>query len=201
MPIEEVAGVIQDLIKEGKIQHWGLSEAGVETIRRAHAVQPLTAVESEYSMMWRGPEQELLPTLEELGIGFVPFAPLGKGFLTGTIDKNSTFSSDDFRSKQPRFQAEHLAANQILVDIIKKFASEKNVTPAQISLAWVLAQKPWIVPNPGTRKLERLEENLAAVNVELTFAELSDLNTALSKIEISGDRYPAGSDYAKRASK
>ncbi|MDR6879420.1 aryl-alcohol dehydrogenase-like predicted oxidoreductase [Bacillus sp. 3255] len=144
---------------------------------------------------------ELLPTLEELGIGFVPFAPLGKGFLTGTIDKNSTFVSDDFRSKQPRFQAEHLAANQILVDIIKKFASAKNATPAQISLAWVLAQKPWIVPIPGTRKLDRLEENLAAVRVELTSAELSDLNAALSKIEISGDRYPAGSDYAKRAGK
>jgi aryl-alcohol dehydrogenase-like predicted oxidoreductase len=201
VPIEEVAGVIQDLIKEGKIRHWGLSEAGVETIRRAHAVQPLTAVESEYSMMWRSPEKELLPTLEELGIGFVPFAPLGKGFLTGTIDKNTTFGSDDFRSKQPRFQSENLEANQVLVELIKKVAAKKNATPAQIALAWVLAQKPWIVPIPGTRKLERLEENIGAVDVELTPEELSDLKDALSKIVVLGDRYPAGSDYAKRAGK
>ena len=201
VPIEEVAGVIQDLIKEGKIRHWGLSEAGVETIRRAHAIQPLTAIQSEYSMMWRSPEEELLPTLEELGIGFVPFSPLGKGFLTGKIDKNSTFDSSDFRSIVPRFKPENLEANQVLVELIKKVAAEKNATPAQIALAWVLAQKPWIVPIPGTRKLERLEENLGAVDVELTQEELSDLNKALSKIEISGDRYPAGSEYANRTGK
>ncbi|TDT63338.1 aldo/keto reductase [Fonticella tunisiensis] len=199
VPIEEVAGVIQDLIKEGKIRYWGLSEAGVGTIRRAHAVQPLTAVQSEYSMMWRSPEEEVLPTLEELGVGFVPFSPLGKGFLTGTIDKNATFASSDFRSIVPRFKPENLEANQVLVELIKKVAAAKNATPAQIALAWVLAQKPWIVPIPGTRKLERLEENLGAVDVELTPEELSDLNDALSKIKISGDRYPAGSDYAKRA--
>lgn len=201
IPIEEVAGVIQNLIKEGKIRHWGLSEAGVNTIRRAHAIHPLTAVESEYSMMWRSPEDELLPTLEELGIGFVPFAPLGKGFLTGTIDKNTTFGSDDFRSKQPRFQSENLEGNQVLVELIKKVAKEKNYTPAQIALAWVLAQKQWIVPIPGTRKLERLEENIGAVDVQLTTEELTDLNSALSKIEVVGDRYPAGSNYAKRVSK
>ncbi|MBT2722626.1 aldo/keto reductase [Bacillus sp. ISL-46] len=201
VPVEEVAGVIQDLIMEGKIRHWGLSEAGVETIRRAHAVQPLTAVESEYSMMWRSPENELLPTLEDLGIGFVPFAPLGKGFLTGTIDKNTTFGSDDFRSKQPRFQSENLEANQVLVELIKKVAAEKNSTTAQIALAWVLAQKQWIVPIPGTRKFERLVENIGAVDVELSTEELKDLNNALSKIEIVGDRYPVGSDYAKRVSK
>ncbi|MGG4040556.1 aldo/keto reductase [Bacillus smithii] len=201
VPIEEVAGVIQDLIKEGKIRHWGLSEAGVETIRRAHAIQPLTAIQSEYSMMWRSPEEELLPTLEELGIGFVPFSPLGKGFLTGKIDKNAKFVSSDFRSIVPRFKPENLEANQVLVELIKKVAAEKNATPAQIALAWVLAQKPWIVPIPGTRKLERLEENLGAVDVELTQEELSDLNKALSKIEISGDRYPAGSEYANRTGK
>ncbi|MBO1511291.1 aldo/keto reductase [Metabacillus bambusae] len=201
VPIEEVAGVVQDLIKEGKIRHWGLSEAGVESIRRAHAVQPLTAVESEYSMMWRSPEVELLPTLEELGIGFVPFAPLGKGFLTGTIDKNTTFGSDDFRSKQPRFQSENLEANQVLVDLIKNVAAEKDATPAQIALAWVLAKNSWIVPIPGTRKLERLEENIGAVDVDLTTEELSDLNNALKEINVLGDRYPSGSDYAKRVSK
>ncbi|MFH5185025.1 aldo/keto reductase [Paenibacillus sp. TAB 01] len=201
VPIEEVAGVIQDLIKEGKIRHWGLSEAGVETVRRAHAVQPLAAVESEYSMMWRSPEQELLPVLEELGISLVPFAPLGKGFLTGTIDKNAKFGSDDFRSKQPRFQSENLEANQALVELIKQAAAEKQATPAQIALAWVLAQKPWIVPIPGTRKLERLKENIGAADIEMTQEELTDLNAALSRIEIVGDRYPAGSDYSKRAGK
>jgi len=201
VPIEEVAGVVQDLIKEGKVKHWGLSEAGVHTIRRAHAVQPLTAVQSEYSMMWRSPEEELLPTLEELGIGFVPFSPLGKGFLTGKIDKNTTFVSSDFRSIVPRFKPENLEANQVLVELIKKVAAEKNATPAQIALAWVLAQKPWIVPIPGTRKLERLEENLGAADIELTPDELKDLNDALSKIEISGDRYPAGSEYANRVGK
>lgn len=201
VPIEEVAGVIQDLMKEGKIRHWGLSEAGVQTIRRAHAVQPLTAVQSEYSLWWRSPEEELLPALEELGIGFVPFSPLGKGFLTGTIDKKVTFADSDFRRIVPRFQPENLEANQVLVHLIEQFAAEKNATPAQISLAWLLAQKPWIVPIPGTRKLERLEENLGALDVVLTAEELQELNDALANIEIAGDRYPAGSDYAKRVSK
>lgn len=199
VPIEEVAGVVQDLIKEGKVKHWGLSEAGVETIRRAHSVQPLTAIQSEYSMMWRSPEEQLLPTLEELGIGFVPFSPLGKGFLTGKIDKNATFVSSDFRSIVPRFKPENIEANQILVELIKKIAVGKDASPAQIALAWVLAQKPWIVPIPGTRKLERLEENLGATEVELTPEELHDLNNALSKIEISGERYPA--EYANRVGK
>jgi aryl-alcohol dehydrogenase-like predicted oxidoreductase len=199
VPIEEVAGVVQDLIKEGKVKHWGLSEAGVETIRRAHSVQPLTAIQSEYSMMWRSPEEQLLPTLEELGIGFVPFSPLGKGFLTGKIDKNATFVSSDFRSIVPRFKPENIEANQILVELIKKIAVGKDASPAQIALAWVLAQKPWIVPIPGTRKMERLEENLGAAEVELTPEELHDLNDALSKIEISGERYPA--EYANRVGK
>ncbi|MEF2093227.1 aldo/keto reductase [Bacillus sp. CFBP9009] len=199
VPIEEVAGVIQDLIKEGKIKHWGLSEAGVETIRRAHSVYPLTAIQSEYSMMWRSPEEELLPTLEELGIGFVPFSPLGKGFLTGKINKDATFGSSDFRSVVPRFKPENIEANQVLVELIKKIAVGKDATPAQIALSWVLAQKQWIVPIPGTRKLERLEENLGAADVELTHKELNDLNKALSKIEISGDRYPA--EYANRVGK
>jgi aryl-alcohol dehydrogenase-like predicted oxidoreductase len=195
--IEEMAGVVQDLIQEGKVKYWGLSEAGVQTIRRAHAVQPLTAIQSEYSMMWRRPEEELLPALEELGIGFVPFSPLGKGFLTGRFDKNSIFVSSDFRSIVPRFTPENLDANQVLVNLIKEVAAGKNATPAQIALAWVLAQKPWIVPIPGTRKLARLEENLGAAGVELAPEELRDLNNALSKIKISGDRYPA--EYAKRA--
>jgi aryl-alcohol dehydrogenase-like predicted oxidoreductase len=199
VPIEEVAGVIQDLIRAGKIKHWGLSEAGVETIRRAHSVHPLTAIQSEYSMMWRSPEEELLPTLEELGIGFVPFSPLGKGFLTGTINKDTTFGISDFRSIVPRFKPENIEANQALVDLVKKIAVEKNATPAQIALAWVLAQKPWIVPIPGTRKLERLKENLGAADVELSPVELNDLNDALLKIEISGDRYPA--EYANRVGK
>lgn len=199
VPIEEVAGVVQELIKEGKVKHWGLSEAGVKTIRRAHAVHPLTAVQSEYSMMWRSPEEELLPALEELGIGFVPFSPLGKGFLTGKIDKNATFGDSDFRSIVPRFKPENLEANQVLVELVEKVAEGKNATPTQIALAWVLAQKPWIIPIPGTRKLERLEENLGAVDVKLSPEELSDLNDALSKIEISGDRYPA--EYANRTGK
>lgn len=199
VPIEEVAGVVKDLIKEGKVKHWGLSEAGVETIRRAHAVQPLTAIQSEYSMMWRSPEEQLLPTLEELGIGFVPFSPLGKGFLTGKIDKNATFVSSDFRSIVPRFKPENIEANQILVELIKKIAVGKDASPAQIALAWVLAQKPWIVPIPGTRKLERLEENLGAAYVNLTSMELRNLDDALAKIEISGDRYPA--EYANRVGK
>jgi aryl-alcohol dehydrogenase-like predicted oxidoreductase len=199
VPIEEVAGIIQDLIREGKVKHWGLSEAGVETIRRAHSVHPLTAVQSEYSMMWRNPEDDLLPALEELGIGFVPFSPLGKGFLTGTIKKDDRFGSSDFRSLVPRFKPENIEANQVLVDLIYKVAAEKDTTPAQIALAWVLAQKPWIVPIPGTRRLERLEENLGAADIELSREELNDLNDALSKIEISGERYPA--EYANRVGK
>ena len=199
IPIEEVAGTVKDLIQEGKVKHWGLSEAGVKTIRRAHAVHPVTAIQSEYSMMWRTPEEELFPMLEELGIGFVPFSPLGKGFLTGKIDKNATFGKSDFRSIVPRFTPENLEANQVLIELINKIAAEKNTTPAQISLAWVLAQKSWIVPIPGTRKLDRLEENLGAVEIELTTQEVSDLKEALSKIEISGDRYP--SEYANRVGK
>ena len=201
VPIEEVAGVVQDLIREGKVRYWGLSEVGVQTIRRAHAIHPLTAVQSEYSMMWRQPEAELLPVLEELGIGFVPFSPLGKGFLTGAISKNATFASSDFRSIVPRFTPENLEANQALVNLIKEVAAGKNASPSQIALAWVLAQKPWIIPIPGTRKPERLQENLGAADVELTAGELRDLNDALSKIRISGERYPADSDYAKRAGK
>ncbi|WP_136807167.1 aldo/keto reductase [Desulfosediminicola flagellatus] len=197
--IEEVAGTVQDLIREGKVTHWGLSEAGVQTIRRGHAVQPVAAVQSEYSMMWRQPEEELLPTLEELGIGFVPFSPLGKGFLTGRFDGNSTFDSSDFRSIVPRFSAENLDANQVLVDLVKQIAFTRNATPAQIALAWVLAQKPWIVPIPGTRKLDRLMDNLGAANTALTVDELSDINTALNDIDIAGDRYPA--EYAKRVGK
>lgn len=191
VPIEEVAGTIKDLIQAGKVKHWGLSEAGVQTIRRAHAALPVTAVQSEYSMMWRQPEAELLPTLEELGIGFVPFSPLGKGFLTGRFDKHATFDSSDFRSIVPRFKPENLAANQVLVKLVKEIAAGKTATPAQIALAWVLAQQPWIVPIPGTTKMHRLEENLGAANVKLSAAELRDLNAALAKIEISGDRYPA----------
>jgi aryl-alcohol dehydrogenase-like predicted oxidoreductase len=199
VPIEDVAGTVGDLIKEGKIKHWGLSEAGVQTIRRAHAVEPVTAIQSEYSMMWRQPEEELLPTLEELGIGFVPFSPLGKGFLTGRFDKTSSFGGDDFRSIVPRFKPENLEANQVLVHLIKQIAAGKNATPAQIALAWVLSRKPWIVPIPGTTKLHRLEENLGAADIELEAGELQELNAALAKIEISGDRYPA--ELAKRTGK
>ncbi|MGW9102622.1 aldo/keto reductase [Priestia megaterium] len=199
VPIEEVAGTVKDLIQEGKVKKWGLSEAGVKTIRRAHAVHQLSAIQSEYSMMWRSPEEELLPTLEELGIGFVPFSPLGKGFLTGKIDKNATFGKSDFRSIVPRFTPENLEANQVLIELINKIAVGKNATPAQISLAWVLAQKSWIVPIPGTRKLERLEENIGALDIELNTKELNDLNDALAKIEILGERYPA--EYANRVGK
>lgn len=199
VPIEEVAGTVQDLIKAGKVKHWGLSEAGVQTIRRAHAVLPVTAIQSEYSMMWRQPEEELLPALEELGIGFVPFSPLGKGFLTGRFDKNATFDSSDFRSIVPRFKPENLDANQVLVKLVKEIAAGKNASPAQIALAWVLAQKPWIAPIPGTTKMHRLEENLGAADIELTAGELRNLNDALSKIKISGDRYPA--ELAKRTGK
>jgi len=190
VPIEDVAGTIKELIREGKIKHWGLSEAGVKTIRRAHAVQPVTAVQSEYSLWWRRPEEELLPALEELGIGFVPFSPLGKGFLTGSFNKDSKFGSSDFRSIVPRFTSEALEANQVLVDLLKKVAEQKNATPGQIALAWLLAQKPWIVPIPGTTKLNRLEENIGAAKVTLTLKEMSEIHSALEKIKVVGDRYP-----------
>jgi len=191
VPIEDVAGTVRDLIAEGKVRHFGLSEAGVETIRRAHAVQPVTALQSEYSLWWREPEKEILPTLEDLGIGFVPFAPLGKGFLTGKIDSNTTFGEDDFRRAVPRFSPEALKANQALVDLIGSVASAKGVTPAQIALAWLLAQRPWIVPIPGTTKLHRLEENLGAADVELTADDLARIEQALATIQVQGDRYPA----------
>jgi aryl-alcohol dehydrogenase-like predicted oxidoreductase len=190
IPIEEVAGTIKELINEGKIKHWGLSEAGVKTIRRAHAVLPLTAVESEYSLWWRRPEEELIPTLEELGIGFVPFSPLGKGFLTGSFNKDSKFGKSDFRSIVPRFTSEALEANQGLVDLLEKVAGQKKATKAQIALSWLLAQKPWIVPIPGTTKLNRLEENIGAALITLTSKELSDINSALEKMKVVGDRYP-----------
>jgi aryl-alcohol dehydrogenase-like predicted oxidoreductase len=190
VPIEEVAGVVKDLIREGKVKHFGLSEAGVNTIRRAHTVQPVTAVQSEYSLWWREPEAEVLPTLEELGIGFVPFSPLGKGFLTGKINENTTFDSSDFRNTVPRFTPEARKANQAMVDLLGKIAERKKATPAQIALAWLLAQKPWIVPIPGTRKLDRLDENLGAVAIELTSDDLNEINNAASKISIQGARYP-----------
>jgi len=190
VPIEEVAGTVNDLIREGKVKHFGLSEAGVQTIRRAHAVQPVTAVESEYSLWWRHPEEELLPTLEELGIGFVPFSPLGKGFLTGKIDENTTFDKNDFRNIVPRFTPEARKANQTLVDLLGAIAEKKKATPAQIALAWLLAQKPWIVPIPGTTKLHRLDENIGAVDVELTPEDLRDIESAAAKIAIQGARYP-----------
>lgn len=191
VPIEEVAGTVKDLIAEGKVKHFGLSEAGVQTIRRAHAVQPVTALQSEYSLWWREPEQEVLPTLEELGIGFVPFSPLGKGFLTGAIKEGATFGSDDFRSKVPRFSPEAIRANQALVDLLGQIARDKGVTAAQIALAWLLAQKPWIVPIPGTTKLHRLEENLGAASVELSATDLGRIAQALADVKIQGDRYPA----------
>jgi aryl-alcohol dehydrogenase-like predicted oxidoreductase len=190
VPIEDVAGAVKDLIREGKVKHFGLSEAGVQTIRRAHAVQPVTALQSEYSLWWRDPEAEVLPTLEELGIGFVPFSPLGRGFLTGKINENTTFDSSDFRNIVPRFTPEARKANHALVDLLSKIAERKKATPAQIALAWLLAQKPWIVPIPGTRKLERLEENIGAVAVELTFDDLRDIENAASKISVQGARYP-----------
>jgi len=190
VPIEDVAGAVKDLIQAGKVKHFGLSEAGVKTIRRAHAVQPVTAVQSEYSLWWRRPEEELIPTLEELGIGFVPFSPLGKGFLTGKIDETTTFSKDDFRNIVPRFTPEARKANQTLVDLLAKVAREKGATPAQIALAWLLAQKPWIVPIPGTTKLHRLEENLAAAHLELMAADLREIENAAANIQVQGDRYP-----------
>jgi len=190
VPIEDVAGAVKELIKAGKVKHFGMSEAGVKTIRRAHAVQPLTALQSEYSLWWRKPEQEVIPTLEELGIGFVPYSPLGKGFLTGKIDENKKFDSTDFRSTLPRFAPDALKANQALIDLLGGIANRKNATPAQIALAWLLAQKPWIVPIPGTTKLSRLEENIGAVTVELTRDDLRDIDAAASKITVEGDRYP-----------
>lgn len=189
VPIEDVAGAVKDLIKDGKVKHFGLSEAGVKTIRRAHAVQPVTALQSEYSLFWREPEAEIIPTLEELGIGFVPFSPLGKGFLTGKIDETTTFDKNDFRNTVPRFSPENRKANQSLVDLLGRIAKMKNVTPAQIALAWLLEQKSWIVPIPGTTKLNRFEENIGAVKVELTADDLSEIETASSKIKLQGERY------------
>jgi aryl-alcohol dehydrogenase-like predicted oxidoreductase len=190
VPIEDVAGAVKELIQEGKVKHFGMSEAGVKTIRRAHAVQPVAAVQSEYSLWWREPEQEVLPTLEELGIGFVPFSPLGKGFLTGAIDENTNFVSTDFRNIVPRFSPESRKANHEIVDVLGSIAAEKNVTRAQIALAWLLAQKPWIVPIPGTTKLHRLEENLGAADLKLTPGDMQQIENAVSGIEFQGDRYP-----------
>jgi len=190
VPIEEVAGTVKELIQAGKVKHFGLSEAGAKTIRRAHAVQPLTALQSEYSLWWRKPEQEVIPTLEELGIGLVPYSPLGKGFLTGKIDENAKFDSSDFRSTLPRFTPEALKANQALIDLLGGIAKRKNATPAQIALAWLFAQKPWIAPIPGTTKLSRLEENIGALSIELTPEDLRDLDAAASKIKVEGARYP-----------
>ena len=190
VPIEDVAGTVKDLIKEGKVKHFGLSEAGAETIRKAHAVQPVTALQSEYSLWWREPEKEIIPTLEELGIGFVPFSPLGKGFLTGKIDEKTEFDKNDFRNVVPRFSEENRKANQGLVELLGKIAEEKNATSAQIALAWLLAQKPWIVPIPGTTKLHRLEENIAAANITLSADDLKEIKEAVAEIEIVGARYP-----------
>ena len=190
VPIEEVAGTVRDLIKEGKVRHFGLSEAGVNTIRRAHAVQPVTALQSEYSLWWREPEQDILPTLAELGIGFVPFSPLGKGFLTGAINATTTFDSTDFRNIVPRFSAEARRANQSVVDLLGKIAAEKEATHAQVALAWLLAQKPWIVPIPGTTKLHRLEENLKGAEIHLSAADIAAISHAFCGLEVSGERYP-----------
>ncbi len=190
VPIEDVAGAVGELIAEGKVRHFGLSEAGAQTIKRAHAVQPVTALQSEYSLWWREPEAEILPTLEELGIGFVPFSPLGRGFLTGKIDENTSFDSSDFRNIVPRFSAEARKANRAVVEVISGFANEKGATPAQIAIAWVLAQKPWIVPIPGTTKLNRLEENLAAASFKLTAKDLARIDEAFSAIDVEGARYP-----------
>ena len=190
VPIEDVAGTVKDLIRDGKVRHFGMSEAGVKTIRRAHAVQPVAALQSEYSLWWRKPEEEVLPTLEELGIGFVPFSPLGKGFLTGKIDEKTTFEKNDFRNIVPRFTPEARKANQALVDLLGQVAQRKNATPAQVALAWLLAQKPWVVPIPGTTKLSRLEENLDAASVQLTPEDLRAIDTAASKIRVEGARYP-----------
>jgi len=191
VPIEDVAGAVKELIQQGKVQHFGLSEAGAQTIRRAHSVQAVTALQSEYSLWWREPEQEILPTIEELGIGFVPFSPLGKGFLTGAINERTTFDSTDFRNTVPRFKPEARKANQVLVELLGRIASRKDATPAQVALAWLLAQKPWIVPIPGTTKLHRLEENVGAAEVELTPDDLQHINSAVAKINVQGDRYSA----------
>jgi aryl-alcohol dehydrogenase-like predicted oxidoreductase len=193
VPIEEVAGAVKELIQEGKVKHFGLSEAGVQVIRRAHAVQPVTALQSEYSLWWREPEEEIIPTLEELGIGFVPFSPLGKGFLTGKMDQNTTFDSKDFRSTVPRLLPENLKANMAFVDLVSAIAQRKNATPAQIALAWIIGQKPWFVPIPGTTKMDRLYENLGAAAVEFTPDELQEINAASSKIVVQGERYSGGS--------
>jgi aryl-alcohol dehydrogenase-like predicted oxidoreductase len=190
VPIEEVAGAVKELIQAGKVKHFGLSEAGVQTIRRAHAVQPVTALQSEYSIWWRKPEEEVLPTLEELGIGLVAYSPLGKGFLTGKIDENTKLGSDDFRSTLPRFTPEAMKANQSVIDLLSAVAKKKNATPAQIALAWLLAQKPWIVPIPGTTKLSRLDENIGAVAIQLSADDLREIDTAASKIQVEGNRYP-----------
>lgn len=194
VPIEDVAGAVKDLIEEGKVKYFGLSEAGAKTIRRAHAVQPVSALQSEYSLWTREPEKEIIPTLEELGIGFIPFSPLGKGFLTGKIDENTKLESSDFRNTVPRFSQKNRKANQSLVDLLNQFAKQKNATPAKIALAWLLAQKPWIVPIPGTTKLNRLEENIGAVNVELTGDDLKEIDAAASKIKIEGARYPEAAE-------
>jgi aryl-alcohol dehydrogenase-like predicted oxidoreductase len=190
VPIEDVAGAVKDLIQQGKVKHFGLSEAGVKTIRRAHAVQPVTALQSEYSLWWKQPEAEVLPTLEELGIGLVPYSPLGKGFLTGKIDENTTFDSSDFRNIVPRFTPEARKANQAVVDLLGRIAKQKGATPAQIALAWLLAQKPWIVPIPGTTKSSRLEENIGSLEIKLTSDDLREIDSAASKITVEGDRYP-----------
>ena len=193
VPIEDVAGAVKDLIQEGKVKHFGLSEAGVQVIRRAHAVQPVTALQSEYSLWWREPEDEIIPTLEELGIGFVPFSPLGKGFLTGKMDQNTTFDSKDFRSTVPRLSPENLKVNMAFVDLVAAFAQRKNAKPAQIAIAWVLAQKPWFVPIPGTTKLHRLHENMGAATIEFSAEELQERDVASSKSTVQGDRYSEGS--------
>jgi aryl-alcohol dehydrogenase-like predicted oxidoreductase len=190
VPIEDTAGAVKELIHAGKVKHFGMSEAGAKTIRRAHAVQPLTALQSEYSLWWRKPEAEIIPLLEELGIGFVPYSPLGKGFLTGAIDENKKFESSDFRSTLPRFAPEALKANQALIDLLGSIAKRKNATPAQIALGWLLAQKPWIAPIPGTTKLNRLEENIGAVSIQLTPGDLQEIDTTASKIKVEGARYP-----------
>ncbi len=197
VPIEDVAGAVKDLIREGKVRHFGLSEAGVETIRRAHAVQPVTAIQSEYSLWWRTPEESVLPVCEELGIGFVPFSPLGRGFLTGKIDENTVFDSSDIRSRSPRYTPEARKANRVVVDLLARIGEQKGATPAQIALAWLLAQKPWIVPIPGSRKLERLDENIGAAAVELAPGDLREIENALAAITIQGDRYPA--EHARMA--
>jgi aryl-alcohol dehydrogenase-like predicted oxidoreductase len=190
VPIEDVAGTVKDLIQQGKVRHFGLSEAGVQTIRRAHRVQPVTALQSEYSLWWKEPEAEIIPTLEELGIGFVPFSPLGKGFLTGAINEETKFDKGDFRSIVPRFTQENRKANQVLVEVLARFAKQKNATPAQIALAWLLAQKPWIVPIPGTTKLQRIEENIASASIELAQDDLRQIDNVASKIPVQGERYP-----------